>query len=74
MLIVSLYIVSLYTYNRIAVDGRAKVLVGNQPATILGASVGSISAITPASTAGTSAVAVVNPDGQSSNTLIFTYQ
>jgi hypothetical protein len=34
----------------------------------------SITAVMPSSTAGTAAVAVVNPDGQKSNTLIFTYQ
>lgn len=52
----------------------ATVLVGNQQATILNTGSTSITAVTPASTAGTSAVKVVNPDGQSSNTLIFTYQ
>jgi phosphatidylserine/phosphatidylglycerophosphate/cardiolipin synthase-like enzyme len=34
----------------------------------------SITAVMPSSTAGTAAVSVVNPDGQKSNTLIFTYQ
>ncbi len=34
----------------------------------------SITAVMPANAAGTAAVSVVNPDGQTSNTLIFTYQ
>jgi phosphatidylserine/phosphatidylglycerophosphate/cardiolipin synthase-like enzyme len=53
----------------------AMVVVGNQPPVQPTAtSSNSISAMTPAGTAGTAALAVVNPDGQSSNTLIFTYK
>lgn len=53
----------------------ATVLVGGQAASIVSTSgTTSITAVTPAGTAGTSPVMVVNPDGQSSNTLIFTYQ
>jgi len=51
----------------------AAVVVGNQTVQPTTTSSNSISAITPAGTAGTAAVAVVNPDGQNSNTLIFTY-
>jgi hypothetical protein len=52
----------------------AQVLVGNQPAVVQSLTSTSIVAVVPANSAGTAAVAVVNPDGQSSNTLIFTYQ
>lgn len=51
------------------------VLVGNQQAIIVNPTTGSsINAVTPANTAGTAAIRVINPDGQSSNSLIFTYQ
>lgn len=52
----------------------AQVLVGGQQAVVQSLTSTSITAVVPANAAGTSAVAVVNPDGQSSNTLIFTYQ
>lgn len=53
----------------------ATVFVGNRQATITNTTGStSITATTPANSAGTSAVTVVNPDGQSSNSLIFTYQ
>jgi phosphatidylserine/phosphatidylglycerophosphate/cardiolipin synthase-like enzyme len=52
----------------------ANVLVGGQQAVVQTITNSSITAITPANSSGTAAVAVVNPDGQSSNTLIFTYQ
>jgi hypothetical protein len=52
----------------------AQVLVGGQQAVVQSLTSTSITAVVPASAAGTSPVAVVNPDGQSSNTLIFTYQ
>ena len=53
----------------------ATVLVGNQQATIVNPTTStSITAVAPANTAGTAAVTVVNPNGQKSNTLIFTYQ
>ena len=51
----------------------AKVLVGNQPATILSANDSSMTVVTGASAPGNSAVSIVNPDGQSSNTLIVTH-
>ena len=52
----------------------AQVLVGGQQAVVQSLTSTTITAVVPANPAGTSAVAVVNPDGQSSNTLIFTYQ
>lgn len=52
----------------------AQVLVGGQQAVVQTLTSTSITAVVPANAAGTSPVAVVNPDGQSSNTLIFTYQ
>jgi hypothetical protein len=52
----------------------AQVLVGGQQAVVQSLTSTSITAVVPANAAGTSPVAVVNPDGQSSNTLIFTYQ
>jgi hypothetical protein len=52
----------------------AQVLVGGQQAVVQSLTSASITAVVPANAAGTSPVAVVNPDGQSSNTLIFTYQ
>ena len=52
----------------------AQVLVGGQQAVVQSLTSTTITAVVPANAAGTSAVAVVNPDGQSSNTLIFTYQ
>jgi hypothetical protein len=63
----------------ITITGRnfvsgAQVLVANQSAVVQSLTSTSIVAVVPANSAGTAAVAVVNPDGQSSNTLIFTYQ
>lgn len=52
----------------------AQVLVGGQAAVVQTATTTQITAVTPANSAGTSPVVVVNPDGQSSGTLIFTYQ
>jgi hypothetical protein len=52
----------------------AQVLVGGQQAVVQSLTSTTITAVMPANAAGTSAVTVVNPDGQSSNTLIFTYQ
>jgi len=52
----------------------AQVLVGGQQAVVQSLTSTSISAVVPANSAGTSPLTVVNPDGQSSNTLIFTYQ
>jgi hypothetical protein len=52
----------------------AQVLVGGQAAVIQSATTTKITAVTPANASGTSPVVVVNPDGQSSGTLIFTYQ
>jgi phosphatidylserine/phosphatidylglycerophosphate/cardiolipin synthase-like enzyme len=52
----------------------AQVSVGGQQAVVQSLTSTSITAVVPANGAGTSAVVVVNPDGQSSNTLIFTYQ
>jgi hypothetical protein len=53
---------------------QAQVLVDGQDAVVQSLSSTSITAVVPANAAGTSPVAVVNPNGQSSNTLIFTYQ
>jgi IPT/TIG domain-containing protein len=52
----------------------AQVLVGGQQAVVQSLTSTGITAVVSANAAGTSQVAVVNPDGQSSNTLIFTYQ
>jgi large repetitive protein len=53
----------------------AQVLVGGQSAVVQSMTSTNITAIVPANSSGTAAVVVVNPDnGQSSNTLIFTYQ
>jgi hypothetical protein len=52
----------------------AQVLLGGQQAVVQSLTSTSITAVVPANTAGTSPLVVVNPDGQSSNTLIFTYQ
>jgi len=54
----------------------AQVMVGTQAAVVQSLTSTSISAVVPANSAGTAAVTVVNPDpnSQSSNTLIFTYQ
>jgi phosphatidylserine/phosphatidylglycerophosphate/cardiolipin synthase-like enzyme len=52
----------------------AQVLVNNQSAVVQSTTSTNITAITPANSSGTTAVVVVNPDGTSSNTLIFTYQ
>jgi hypothetical protein len=52
----------------------ATVMVEGQAATILTVTSTVITAQTPSNTAGTAPVVVVNPDGQSSNTLIYTYQ
>jgi hypothetical protein len=52
----------------------ATVMVGNQTATVLTATSTVITAQTPSNTAGTTPITVINPDGQSSNTLIYTYQ
>jgi hypothetical protein len=52
----------------------AQVLVANQAAVVQSFTSTSITAVVPANSAQTAAVSVVNPDGQSSNTLIFTYQ
>lgn len=52
----------------------AQVLVGGQEAVVQSLTSTSITAVVPANAPGTSPLAVVNPDGQSSNTLIFTYQ
>jgi PLD-like domain/IPT/TIG domain len=56
-------------------ESGATVFVGNQQASIVSpTSSTSITAVAPANTAGTATVTVLNPDGQKSNTLIFTYQ
>jgi hypothetical protein len=52
----------------------AQVLVENQAAVVQSLTSTSITAVVPANSAQTAAVSVVNPDGQSSNTLIYTYQ
>jgi phosphatidylserine/phosphatidylglycerophosphate/cardiolipin synthase-like enzyme len=52
----------------------AQLLVGNQSAVVQSITSTTMTAVVPANSSGTSAVVVVNPDGQSSNTLIFTYQ
>ena len=52
----------------------AQVVVGGQQAVVQNLTSTSITAVMPANAAGVSPVTVVNPDGQSSNTLIFTYQ
>jgi phosphatidylserine/phosphatidylglycerophosphate/cardiolipin synthase-like enzyme len=53
----------------------AQVLVGGQQAVVQNLTSTSITAVVPAANAaGVSPVAVVNPDNQSSNTLIYTYQ
>jgi hypothetical protein len=52
----------------------AQILVGGLQAVVQNLTSTSITAVMPASSAGTSAVEVVNPNGQSSNTLIFTYE
>jgi phosphatidylserine/phosphatidylglycerophosphate/cardiolipin synthase-like enzyme len=65
--------------TQIAITGTnfkpgATVLVGNRQATVLNTSGTTfITAITPANTAGTATVTVVNLDGQGSNTLVLTY-
>jgi hypothetical protein len=47
----------------------------NQSVTPTSTTASSITFVTPANTSGTTAaVTVVNPDGQNSNALIFTYQ
>jgi len=52
----------------------ATVMVGGQEATIVNPTTStSITAVVPANTAGTAPVSVVNPNEQTSNTLIFTY-
>jgi hypothetical protein len=62
------------TINGTNFNSGATVMVGNQTATILTVTSTVITAQTPSSTAGTAPVVVVNPDGQSSNKLIYTYQ
>jgi hypothetical protein len=62
------------TINGTNFKSGATVTVGNQTATILTATSTMITAQTPSNTAGTAPVVVVNPDGQSSNKLIYTYQ
>jgi phosphatidylserine/phosphatidylglycerophosphate/cardiolipin synthase-like enzyme len=52
----------------------AQVLVGGQQAVIQSLNSTTITAVVPANTAGTSPVTVVNPNGEISNTLIFTYE
>jgi phosphatidylserine/phosphatidylglycerophosphate/cardiolipin synthase-like enzyme len=52
----------------------AQVLVGGVQAVVQNLTSTSITAVVPANAAGTSPVEVVNPNGQSSNTLIFTYE
>jgi hypothetical protein len=52
----------------------AQVLVANQSAVVQSLTSTSITAVVPANSAQTATVSVVNPDGQSSNTLIYTYQ
>lgn len=52
----------------------AQVLVGGQQAVVQNLTSTSITAVVSANAAGTSPVVVVNPDGQSSNSLIYTYQ
>ena len=52
----------------------AQVLLAGQQAAVQNLTSTSITAMVPANAAGTSPLTVVNPDGQSSNTLIFTYQ
>jgi hypothetical protein len=55
-------------------ESGAQVLVGGQEAVVHSLNINTITAVVPANAAGTSPVVVQNPDGQSSNTLIFTYQ
>jgi len=62
------------TINGTNFNSGATVMIGNQTATILTATSTVITAQTPSNTAGTTPVVVVNPDGQSSNKLIYTYQ
>jgi len=62
------------TINGTNFESGATVTVGNQTAAILTATSTVITVQTPSSVAGTAPVVVVNPDGQSSNTLIYTYQ
>jgi hypothetical protein len=62
------------TINGTNFQSGATVTIGSQTATILTATSTVITAQTPSNTAGTTPVVVVNPDGQSSNKLIFTYQ
>jgi hypothetical protein len=52
----------------------AQVLIGGVQAVVQNLTSTNITAVVPANAAGTSPVVVVNPGGQSSNTLIFTYQ
>jgi hypothetical protein len=52
----------------------AQVLVANQAAVVQSLTSTSITAVVPANSARTAALSVVNPDGQSSNTLIYTYR
>jgi hypothetical protein len=52
----------------------AQVLVAGQQAVVQSLTSTSITAVVPANPAGTSPVVVENPNGQSSNTLIYTYQ
>jgi hypothetical protein len=62
------------TINGMNFVSGAQVLVRGQQAVVQSLTSTTITAVVPANAAGTSPVAVVNPDGQSSNTLIFTYQ
>jgi hypothetical protein len=62
------------TINGTYFESGATVMVGNQTATILTATSTVITAQTPSNPAETAPVVVINPDGQSSNKLIYIYQ
>jgi hypothetical protein len=62
------------TINGTNFKSGATVMIGNETATILTATSTVITAQTPSNAGGTMPVVVVNPDGQSSNKLIYTYQ
>jgi len=59
---------------RVAVGGvLPRVFFGGREAEVLEVSTGSITVLTPSNSAGVKNVRVENPDGQSSNTVTFTY-
>jgi uncharacterized protein (TIGR03437 family) len=62
------------TINGTNFKSGATVTIGNQTATILSVTPTTITAQTPSNVAGTTPVVVVNPDGQSSNKFIYSYE